>query len=652
MPRLKRKPPASRLKRKPSTHMRASKPSTPRSARKHVRIPAESFVLACLCLALLVPAFARVSAQDGAPTQRADPAVSPTPPANSVIRGRAVFDETNRPVRRASVHLLVSGTFGAQQRVVLTDVNGQFRIEGVGAGSYFIFVESPGVLTPISFAQYGGFTDYLDNLFKYFTQVDVDGKGEKEVEVRAHLGGAIGGRVVYSDGTPAPGVHVSVIPRSDARDAPTPMHMSRTPVPTDERGRYRISGLPPGEYLVAASELIAHSPQLAATVITSTLVQTYHPSEMKAAKAEAVSISVGDEREDVDITIADRETHSIAGVVRGRHDGLPVAGAMVAFAGKENAGEMTNYLPYAYVNTTRTDAEGHWRFNEMPDGEYTINVTPPEERTEEDEDEGEDEDEQQQQPTRPKPKPTPPKKNYAPGRLSVSVAGSDVSDLVVTLGQAARIAGTMSVEGGRPLPEYRFIYARPVGKSQTEMIAADTGDAGFKFEGLAPGKYVLEVYTDLPGVLAAVPASETSDLYVKAVTWRGLDLMRAPLELREGESVEGVSIVFAPGRASLRLRAYAAGPEKSPARGLYVILMPTDRAQRYKSDLPRCLTDKDGACLLGGPPGEYALLYSRVVRDLDPSDEAALERRIANAPRITLRPGGPDAFELTVAGGN
>src|ERR1051325_9139011 len=72
---------------------------------------------------------------------------------NSTVRGRAVFEETGRPVRRAHVMLVLEhSTPGAGVSAQgLTNARGEFEFKDVRAGHYFVAVLAPGVLTPFSF---------------------------------------------------------------------------------------------------------------------------------------------------------------------------------------------------------------------------------------------------------------------------------------------------------------------------------------------------------------------------------------------------------------------------------------------------------------------------------------------------------------------
>ena len=273
------------------------------------------------------------------------------------------------------------------------------------------------------------------------------------------------------------------------------------PVAT-ERGRFRVSALAPGEYVVVASELIAHVASSDTQPATpSTLALTYYPSEVKAEKASVVALAEGEEREDIDITLVERETHTISGLVRSRRDGGPVSGARVRFVARGTAEESTlEYMAYfAYSpNVVTTDEQGRWRFEEMPDGDYIIHVTPPPNISNEDDaeedtnEEGEPEQPAKAEAAKPRPTPKPKPKGYAPARQPVTVAGNDVSDLVLTLGDEGKIAGNITAEGGKQPPNV-YVVAHPQPSEPGATFYSNVSEGAFEIGGLPPGKYSLYV---------------------------------------------------------------------------------------------------------------------------------------------------------------
>ena len=133
----------------------------------------------------------------------------------SAVRGRVIYDDTERPVRRARVMLIGEGG-GRNEYFTLTDARGEFRVPRVRAGRYIAFVDVPGVLSPVGFISLGEIRSggsVMPDLGEgraFFDIVEVDGKEDVTATIRARRGATLSGRVTHSDGDPA--VNVSSIP--------------------------------------------------------------------------------------------------------------------------------------------------------------------------------------------------------------------------------------------------------------------------------------------------------------------------------------------------------------------------------------------------------------------------------------------------------
>jgi hypothetical protein len=75
-------------------------------------------------------------------------------PALSTVYGRAIYHGSEQPVRRVNVVLRNLTNLGPEQLTAITNARGEFRIEGVPAGRYFIGVNGRGVVSTDSF-RYG-----------------------------------------------------------------------------------------------------------------------------------------------------------------------------------------------------------------------------------------------------------------------------------------------------------------------------------------------------------------------------------------------------------------------------------------------------------------------------------------------------------------
>jgi len=67
------------------------------------------------------------------------------PASQSTIHGRAIYQDTERPIRRASV-VLISDAGSSESRSTVTDSRGEFTYKNVPAGRYYVVVNSPGYL--------------------------------------------------------------------------------------------------------------------------------------------------------------------------------------------------------------------------------------------------------------------------------------------------------------------------------------------------------------------------------------------------------------------------------------------------------------------------------------------------------------------------
>ena len=635
------------------------------------------FALAC---ALLVPAEAGSARRPRARAQNTHVQTvedKPAVPDSSTVRGRVVYDDTTRPVRRARVMLITEGGGGRSEYAALTDARGDFRIQGVRAGSYYAFVDVPGVLSPVGFISIddlraSSVTPDLGEGRKFFDLVEVDGRADLTVTVHARRGASISGRVSYADGDPAVNVTVSLMRRgADGRvqkylTGATIVSLSG--LRTDDRGMFRLTGLPPGEYLIGVNETVNHGEDGAATtsmsedipgmfrgMFTQQLLMTFYPSATSVKEAGVVKVAAGDERADVDITIPERELRTINGVVRSRRGGRPVVRARVSITRRDDplspGGPAAAFFDPSEFgpNATMTDEEGRWQLKEIPDGAYAIHVKPPEEYE-----------------TAPAvvvsnsnvslPASsgdgiavtnvntgayTPPrrKRPYAPTRRDLNVSGGDVSEFVVEIADGARVTGTVSIEGGGA-PRYGRVAMTSLGEG-----GAVSGDAGipsgaldggrFAVEGLPAGKFVLQ-----PSVGGA-----DAELYLKSITWNGKDLLREPLELAEGGSAEGVRIVYARHPATLNVTVRG-GAGKRAAGGVFVAIVPVD-LPAWSPRVPPvfCTTGDAGTCPISAPPGEYRVVAMRRPVHSGVYEEE-VRRRVPTAPRVTLREGETSRVEL------
>jgi hypothetical protein len=647
---------------------------------KWLALPAALFALAC---ALFAPVEAGVARRATPQNARAPREEKPPEPEESVVRGRVVYDDTTRPVRRARVMLIKENNVGRSEYAALTDAGGDFVIWGVRAGVYYAFVDVPGVLSPVGFvsletlrASPGTFG--LGEGRRFFDLVEVDGKRDVNVTVHARRGASIAGRVTHADGDPAVNVSVNLLRRSSdgrvQKYLPGASAAALSGLRTDDRGMFRLTGLPPGEYLIGVNEAVNHgSPFVGARsagedlsglfrgMFTPQLLMTFYPSATSLKEAGVIKVGPGDERADADIRIPERDLRLVGGVVRARRGGRPVGLASVTITRRDDplspgAPLVPHYEGSEYEpNSTTTNDEGRWWLFEVPDGSYTITVRPPEEYEEapavasvnmNTSDANANVVAGVTNTNTSEYRPPRRKRSYAPTRVNLEVSGGDVTEFVVEVAEGARVAGTVTVEGGGK-PAYWHVSVMRVGEGgavhEEEGQAEVVGTRGSRFavEGLSAGKFLIQP------TLVGGDDEEDEELYLKSIMWNGRDLLRTPLELAEGASVEGVRIVYGRNPATLRVTVRGAG--RRQAEEFLIAVVPTDlSAWSPYGEQASCLTE-GGACEVSAPPGEYRVLAMRTPEG--PEDyEQEVRRRAPNAVRVTLREGETGRVEVDAPG--
>ena len=580
-------------------------------------------------------------------------------PLTSKLRGRVVYDDTGRPVRRARVILLEDGSAEGTGESALTNANGEFEIADVKAGRYFIIVEGPGLLTPYSFLNVddtqGNELDF--NAFRSrFDEVTVDGRSDAHVQVRARRGGSITGTVSYENGDPAINVTVTLLRRQKGRLRQYLGGVGESPngsVPTDDRGVYRFAGLPPGEYLVSVAEQIVHGDGESdgdgeegvpsATNGGTPLVVTYYPAATRVAEAGAIKLDAGEEHAGVDITLVERGLYTLAGVVRDKRTGQPVADVHLGLHLKEGEAEE---MPLIIDHNTQTDDEGHWQFNELPDGLYVLTVQPQQEsdpaameayqralRAA-----AEAKDATAFQTLRP---PIPVQK-FSAKQQEVTIEGHDLTSVSVELSTGGYISGTVVVEGGKEVPPYMNIYAETASAGTRAVYTNSTVQNGrFIIGGIPPGK-----------VFFSINASDGGNhFYVKSITANGITYTREPVPIEDGAVIKGARIVVSTELSKLQGRVVAQQKDKesAPASGVAVLLVSADASRwRFSDQQTLVRTNLDGTYEMTAAPGEYLAFVLPADERPRALQEDEIKRFSVGAQHITLRPGKTEQLELSV----
>lgn len=437
----------------------------------------------------------------------------------STIRGMIVYADTNKPLRRAEFRLLHPDRLTSAGPAFLTDDEGRFVIKAP-AGSYYFSVGTPGILNPDSFRglarRGGGLEVSREKLDRLFERVTVDGVSETQVIVRVRRAGVITGTVSFSDGSPAPGVTVVAL-----RQAAGSFELSAKErignVETDDRGVYRFFGLPDGVYLVCVFESTTQADYDFRRERIESEVRTYYPSATTFKEAKTIELVSGLEQSEINITIPDRRYFGVSGIVTRAVDGKPVSGAIIRCLRIDD--EILN--SYGLTFPQRAGDDGRFQILDLPPGKYELTINPPSSYEPPSEDARLPEKKQQK---------------LASLRRTIEIKDANVDEIDVKLVPGAVISGIVRFEGTKPPEEFRVDVFDADGDGTGGVARVTFSEesprkASFEIDGVAGRR--LEFFAWLNG-----------PYFLKAVRAGGRDALSEPIEIKVGETVDGIEIVI------------------------------------------------------------------------------------------------------------
>jgi protocatechuate 3,4-dioxygenase beta subunit len=278
---------------------------------------------------------------------------APPPQATGRISGTVIGAESQRPVRFARVE--IGSSVGASTAV--TDDNGAFVFERLRPGAYMLHVSKPGYLdTQYGQARPGTNTPGRPIALKDKEQID-------RLVVPLSQGGSISGVIRDDHGDPAYRANVQVS-RWTFRNGFRILEPVESTV-TDERGRFRVSLLPPRDYIVTAIPDDEAFPETKVPQLQLIgFAPAFYPGTVTARTAGVISLGLGEDRSDIDFQVPLVQMGSVTGTVLST-DGKPVTNVPVSLANREFGD---------FERGTETDGAGRFAFAQLVPGAYTVSV--------------------------------------------------------------------------------------------------------------------------------------------------------------------------------------------------------------------------------------------------------------------------------------
>jgi hypothetical protein len=533
------------------------------------------------------------------------------------------------PIRRTLV-TLSGGMRGHEQ--TMTDDLGRFVFAALPPGRYTLTAEKPGWVKTFHGSRRIGQGPALPLAIE-------DGGRISDIAMTLVRGAVIAGRIVDELGGPVPGAQVRVLQpqvvNGERRFVAPPGSIEWAT--SDDRGRYRIYGLAPGEYTVRSTggggvaldvrlmtpEAIGFVEQLLRAPTDAppatdpprvTRAGMFYPGVIDVAQAQTIVLEPGEERTGIDVRSVLVRSSRVEGVAVGP-GGEPITNAMVGLANLSAAS-----LWSSPGSIRPADPDGRWAIPSIAPGRYlffgrTAGAGAPQ---------------------------NAPLTLWT--ELEVVVGDADLTGLVLQFLPGVTVSGKVSAQAGSGLDVSKLrvslgAVTAIAGASLAIPAVNPNANGDFTIAGVPPGDYRLSV-------------TGATGWHLLSAVVDGREVLDSVLEVQAAQSITGLAVTLTdrPSVISGTLfdRLGRPAPEYS------IVVFSTDR--RHWSSSPRRMSGavklgSDGRFSVAGlPAGGY---YMAAVVDPDPASlnsPAFLEELAAAAIRIRLEDGERTVQDIRIGG--
>jgi hypothetical protein len=510
------------------------------------------------------------------------------------IRGRVVRADTGEPLRRVQVHIDEwSAKDQSGPTSTMTDAQGRYELTQLPAGTYHLK------------ATRGGFVEVGYGQRRPFERGRPIELGEgavlENIDFAMPVGGVVSGRVLDEMGEAVAQASVSLLRRRyvDGERQLVGQHGSST----DDRGEFRIFGVPPGEYVMVA--------RLETMVFGSRdrvrYVPTYYPGTPVANEAQRVTVAAGREVLGIVIPLARASTATVRGIVRA--SGQSPVGPFTFVTAREIGGARADGQPS--MATAAND--GSFTLGGLLPGTYLIEA-----RSMSDKDSASRE---------------------------VVIDGSDVAGITLTLSEGATARGRIVFETEAPPEDLRpsqvFLGATSLdhqsgGMGMTAGPPVARDDWSFELRGLRGRGFIHA-------------GSPTGDWRIKRVRRAGVDVTDTPLDF--SSDIDNIEVQLT--NRATTVSGTVSTDRNAVALDATVIVFADDDGKwgPYSRFIESARPDQHGQFkILGLPPGNYMAIAVEYLEPGDERDPDLLAGWRRHGTSLTLSEGETRVIDLKLSG--
>lgn len=545
----------------------------------------------------------QVPGSPGAPRTPGSPGTPNAPGSNpqkgtSILRGYVVAADTGNPIRRALVRAMSQD--GRSSGIATSDADGRFEIKELQGGRYTLTVQKAGYVT-MSYGQRR--PEHPGTVLEI-----VEGSVVEKLAFSLPRGGVVTGTVLDEFGDPIAGATVNAL---RYRYGPRGRQlMPSNTGQTDDRGAFRIYGLPPGDYFVSA---VLRSPQqmMFAPGTSAPLegyAPTFYPGTPNAAEATRITVRAAQETTNISMALVSARMARISGrAVNSR--GAPIVQGMIMAMPSDR-------MSLGMMTPSMTAADGTFQLTGLAPGNYTLTLRPR----------------------------GMPSADSEFGSLRLTVGSTDIDNLMLMTAPGAVARGVVTTDEGIPppvLPEQITLVARPT--EPDTMTGIGQGEVNpdwtFQITGLAETRVIT-------GMVAQSP-----EWTVKGVYHNASEITDSGLEFTPGSTIDGLNVVLT--RRQTELSGQIVGGNRNAPETDATVIAFSENPERWHFGTRYVRTarpNQDGRYTLRGlPPHDY---YVVAVTDVEPGqtqDPEFLDSLRAQAVRVSLGEGENRVQDLKTA---
>lgn len=364
-----------------------------------------------------------------------------------------------------------------------TDADGNYRIDKVPAGSYYIFPLNPAYVVEQAQARP--------------LLAVAAGETIRDIDFALVRGGVVTGKVT-GDGQPLVEETVTVT----AVDFRPDYHSTVNTFQTDDRGIYRVFGLRQGKYKVSVGRSTDQLPGEWHRIYK----QTFYPSVTDPEKATILEVNEGSEIRNVDIEVESPvSTFKVSGRIIDGETGKPLANVPLGIERTEANFSVSS------VGDIASNRDGEFKLHNVIPGHYNLFAAPPDQA------------------------------DWRSEPLGVEVVDRDITGLEIKTKRGASLSGVVVLQTydekavAPKLDQLQiFVFIDNPSVRYNGQGGRVAPDGSFKIGGLGPGQVRL--------ALSAGNGMSSNEFEVVSIEQNGV-LLPKPMNLNDGEQSSGLRVV-------------------------------------------------------------------------------------------------------------